>query len=282
MKLEGRRQSSNVEDRRRGGGKVVGLGLGGAIIVGLITLLLGGNPQDIIQQLGSQQSAQQDYTPSAQEEQLKEFASIILASTEDVWEEEFRKMGRTYRAPKLVLFHGSVQSGCGGATSESGPFYCSADECVYLDLDFFAQMPRQIGAGGDFAFAYVIAHEVGHHVQHLLGVLDQAHSQMRQLNEAQRNQISVRLELQADFYAGLWAFHENQNFGSLEPGDVQEAIDAAQKIGDDYLQRKGRGYAVPDSFTHGTSKQRMKWLQLGLASGDIRKGDTFGPSYNAL
>lgn len=281
MKLDGRRQSTNVEDRRRGG-KAAGIGIGGAIIVGLITLLLGGNPRDVIQQLGSASIQTEDYTPSQQEEQLKEFASIILASTEDVWEEQFKKMGRTYRAPKLVLFHGSVRSGCGGATSASGPFYCSADECVYLDLDFFAQMPRQLGAGGDFAYAYVIAHEVGHHVQHLLGVLDEAHAQMSRASEAQKNQISVRLELQADFYAGLWAFHENQNFGSLEPGDVEEAIDAAQKIGDDYLQKQARGYSVPESFTHGTSQQRQRWLKLGLTTGDINRGDTFSPAYNSL
>ena len=264
------------------GGKVAGLGIGGIIIAGLITLLLGGNPSDIIQQLGAGATENTEYVPTEQEEQLKTFALQILASTEDVWTAEFKKMGRTYRAPKLVLFHGSVQSGCGGATSQTGPFYCSADECVYLDLDFFNEMPKSLGAGGDFAYAYVIAHEVGHHVQHLLGTLDEAHSLMARQSEAEKNKTSVRIELQADYYAGVWGYHENRMFGSLEEGDVEEAIGAAQKIGDDYLQKRARGSVAPESFTHGTSQQRVRWLSKGLHTGSVAGGDTFSPNYSAL
>ena len=282
MNLNGRRQSSNYEDRRGKGGKMAGLGIGGAIIVGLIALLMGGNPGDVIQQLSEQTASTEAYTPTAEEEQLKTFALQILASTEDVWTAQFKRIGRTYRAPKLVIYTGSVQSGCGNATSAVGPFYCSADECVYLDLDFFNEMPRSLGAGGDFAYAYVIAHEVGHHVEHLLGILDQAHGQMARQNEVDKNQTSVRIELLADYYAGVWGYHENRMFGSLEDGDLQEAIDAAQKIGDDYLQRKARGQAVPESFTHGTSAQRMRWLKKGLQTGDLGGGNTFDVSYNSL
>ena len=283
MKLNGRRQSTNFEDRRSGNGKkIAGIGGAGAIIVALLTLLLGGDPQDAVQQLSGQMTQSEEYTPTAQEEQFKTFALQVLASTEDVWTAEFKKMGLTYREPKLVLFHGAVQSGCGNASSDVGPFYCSADECLYLDLDFFNEMPKSLGAGGDFAYAYVIAHEVGHHVEHLLGVLDQAHSQMARQNEAERNRTSVRIELLADYYAGVWGYHENRMFGSLEEGDLQEAIDAAQKIGDDYLQRRARGQVYPESFTHGTSAQRMRWLKKGLTTGDLRGGDTFSPSYNSL
>ena len=283
MNLNGRRQSTNFEDRRgKGGGKMAGLGIGGVIIAGIIALLLGGNPADIIQQLGAGGAETAEYIPTEQEEQLKTFALQILASTEDVWTSEFKKMGRSYRAPKLVLFHGSVQSGCGGATSQVGPFYCSADECVYLDLDFFNEMPKSIGAGGDFACAYVIAHEVGHHVQHLLGTLDEAHATMARQSETEKNKTSVRIELQADYYAGVWGYHENRMFGSLEQGDVEEAINAAQKIGDDYLQKKARGSVAPESFTHGTSQQRVRWLSKGLNSGKVAGGDTFSPKYSAL
>jgi len=283
MKLNGRRQSTNFEDRRgKSGGKVAGLGIGGVIIVGIIALLFGGNPMEAIQQLGAGQMESTEYVPTEQEEQLKTFALQILASTEDVWSAEFKKMGRTYRAPKLILFHGSVQSGCGGATAQTGPFYCSADECVYLDLDFFNEMPKSLGAGGDFAYAYVIAHEVGHHVQHLLGTLDDAHATMSRQNETEKNKTSVRIELQADYYAGVWGYHENRMFGSLEEGDLEEAINAAQKIGDDYLQKRARGSVSPESFTHGTSEQRIKWLSKGLHNGSIAGGDTFSPRYNSL
>ena len=283
MKLTGRRESTNFEDRRGKGGKTALVGGGaGAIIIALIVMLLGGNPSDVMQQLGKTGVQSGEYTPTEQEEQLKTFALQILASTEDVWTDQFKKMGRTYRAPKLVIYTDAVQSGCGNATSAVGPFYCSADECVYLDLGFFEEMPKSLGAGGDFAYAYVIAHEVGHHVEHLLGVLDEAHSDMARQNETEKNKTSVRIELLADYYAGVWGYHENKMFGSLEDGDLQEAIDAAQKIGDDYLQRKARGSVSPESFTHGTSAQRMRWLKKGLTTGDIRGGDTFSVPYSSL
>ena len=284
MDLNGRRQSNNVEDRRGKGsaGKIAGLGGGGAIIVALIMLFLGKDPSQVIEQVSSSGMQTEQYTPTAQEEEFKTFALQILASTEDVWTPLFKQAGRTYREPKLVLFHGSVQSGCGGATSSVGPFYCSADECLYLDLDFFNEMEQQMGAGGDFACAYVIAHEVGHHVQHLLGTLDQAHSLQSSQNEKEKNRTSVRIELQADYYAGVWGYHENRMFGSIEAGDFEEAINAAQKIGDDYLQKQARGYSVPESFTHGTSAQRMRWLKKGLTTGRLDGGDTFSPNYNSL
>ena len=284
MDLNGRRQSTNYEDRRgKGGiGKIAGLGGGGAIIIAILLLFLGKDPSQVIEQVANSGYETEQYTPTAQEEEFKTFALQILASTEDVWTAEFKKYGLTYRAPKLILFHGAVQSACGGATSSAGPFYCSSDEQVYLDLDFFNEMSRSIGASGDFACAYVIAHEVGHHVQHLLGTLDQAHSLMAQQGEKEKNRTSVRIELQADYYAGVWGYHENKMFGSLEDGDIEEAINAAQKIGDDYLQKKARGYSTPESFTHGTSAQRMRWLKKGLTFGDLRGGDTFSPNYASL
>lgn len=289
MRLDGRRESTNVDDRRgrRTVAKAGGLGLGGVIVVGIITMLLGGNPLDVIQTVSSMNQGAVtetavDYTPSQAEEELAVFAKRILAGTEDVWTSIFAQYGRTYEAPKLVLFSGSVQSGCGGATSQSGPFYCSADHCVYLDLDFFMSMKKQIGADGDFAYAYVIAHEVGHHVQYLLGILDDAHSQMSRLSEKESNKISVRLELQADFLAGVWAHHDNKMFGSLEDGDIDEGMAVASKIGDDYLQKQVYGYTVPDAFNHGTSAQRSRWLKKGISSGDINQGDTFSVNYNSL
>lgn len=290
MRLDGRRTSENVEDRRRSGmssGKAGGLGIGGLIIVGLLTWLMGGNPLDVISQAGGSlpgitTADGGEYTPTPEEEELATFASQILAGTEDIWTEQFRAMGKQYVAPKLVLFKNAVSSGCGNATSSSGPFYCSADQCVYLDLDFFMNMKRTLGADGDFAYAYVIAHEVGHHVQYLLGTLSQAHRKMSSVSEAESNQISVRLELQADYFAGLWAYHDNRKFRSLEDGDLEEALNAAQKIGDDYLQKKARGYTVPESFNHGTSEQRHRWLKKGLTLGKIEEGDTFSQSYSSL
>lgn len=266
--------------------KAGGIGLGGVIIVGLITLLLGGNPSDVIQVAGQMmeggQMTQTEYTPTAEEEELALFSKRILAGTEDVWTSIFAQYGKTYTPPKLVLFSGAVQSGCGGATSQSGPFYCSADQCVYLDLSFFSSMKKQIGADGDFAYAYVIAHEVGHHVQNQLGILGQAHQQMSRMSEKESNKVSVRLELQADYFAGVWANHDNAMFGSLEDGDIEEGLTVASKIGDDYLQKQAYGYSVPDSFNHGTSAQRSKWLRKGIATGDINQGDTFSINYNQL
>ena len=281
MRLGGRRVSSNVDDRRRlGGGKKAGIGIGGLVVAALITWLMGGNPLSVLNNadLGSiiaGQGASSNYEPTAEEDALAQFSSQILAGTEDVWTKEFKKMGLTYEPPRLVLFTGAVQSGCGGASSSTGPFYCSADQCVYIDLSFFTQMKRQLGADGDFAYAYVIAHEVGHHVQYLLGILDQAHQQMSRVSERESNRISVRLELQADFFAGIWAYHDNKMFGSLEDGDIEEGINVASKIGDDYLQKQAQGYAVPESFNHGTSAQRVRWLKKGLTTGDLNKADTF-------
>ncbi len=287
MKLDGRRESTHVEDRRGMSTKSkAGLGIGGTLIVVVLALLFGGNPSQVLQQVAGSSSqvvtenTNREFTPEEQE--LASFAKKVFAGTEDVWTSLFKQMGRTYEPPTLVLYSGAVSSGCGNATSESGPFYCSADQKVYIDLDFFMTMKQQIGADGDFAYAYVIAHEVGHHVQYLLGTLGQAHQKMARVGQAESNQISVRLELQADFYAGVWAYHDNQMFGSLEEGDIQEALDAASKIGDDYLQKKARGYAVPESFNHGTSAQRYKWLRKGLTTGDVRNGDTFSPAYASL
>ena len=285
MKLEGRRESKNVDDRRGRTAKTAGLGIGGLIIAGIIALFMGGDPSSVLRQMASsnmQTTENTEYVPTAEEQELAKFASQILAGTEDVWTAEFKKMGRTYTPPKLVLFKGSVQSGCGGATSSTGPFYCSADQSVYLDLEFFSSMKQQLGADGDFAYAYVIAHEVGHHVQNLLGTLGEAHQLMSRVSEKESNQISVRLELQADYYAGVWAYHDNEMFGSLEDGDIEEGLNVASKIGDDYLQKKARGYSVPDSFNHGTSAQRSRWLKKGLMTGSVKGGDTFSPAYANL
>ncbi|MDE5774332.1 MAG: neutral zinc metallopeptidase [Muribaculaceae bacterium] len=292
MRLDGRRTSNNVDDRRRNGGggigRIAGIGggIGGLIIVALITWLSGGNPMDVISHLDMGGANMVQTAPETQlseeDEQMATFASQILAGTEDVWTREFEKMGMTYEPPRMVLFTGSVQSGCGGATSSTGPFYCSADQTVYIDLSFFRQMERQMGAGGDFAYAYVIAHEVGHHVQYLLGTLGKAHQQMRRVSEREANEISVRLELQADFYAGIWAYNDNEMFNSLEPGDIEEGLNAASRIGDDYLQKQAQGYSVPDSFTHGRSDQRVRWLKRGASTGNITLGDTFSPDYNDL
>ena len=260
-----------------------GMGIGGIIIAGIIALMMGKNPVEVIQNMGAtQQTTETNYTPSAEEEELATFAKKILAGTEDVWTAEFKKMGKQYIPPKLVLFSGAVQSGCGGATSSTGPFYCSADQTVYIDLSFFSSMKKQFGTAGDFAYAYVIAHEVGHHVQYLLGTLNQAHQQMSRVSKTESNQISVRLELQADFYAGVWAHQDNAMFNSLEEGDVDEGLAIAARIGDDYLQKQAQGYAVPESFNHGTSAQRSKWLKKGISTGDVRQGDTFSPAYNQL
>lgn len=289
MKLTGRRNSSNVNDRRGVSGRTLGIGGGivGVIVAGLITLLSGGNITDVIGaalgQAGGTQYAQQDYTPDAEDERLADLASKVLAGTEDVWTREFNRRGwGKYECPQLVLYSGSVSSGCGHATSQSGPFYCSADQTVYIDLDFFKSMENQIGASGDFAYAYVIAHEVGHHVQYLLGTLDRAHTAMAQTDEKESNRISVRLELQADFYAGVWAYNDNEMFGSIEPGDIENAVNAASKIGDDYLQRKAYGREIPDAFNHGRSEQRVRWLTKGIRSGNPLDGDTFAISYSAL
>lgn len=286
MRLDGRRESRNVRDVRGKGGKAAGLGFGGLVIAGLITWLLGGNPLDVIEQAGGLGAitggGETEYVPTAEEEALAKFSKQILAGTEDVWTAEFSRLGLTYEPPTLVLFSGSVQSGCGGATSSTGPFYCSADQSVYIDLSFFSTMKKQFGSAGDFAYAYVIAHEVGHHVQYLLGTLSQVNQARSRTSETEANKLSVRLELQADFYAGLWANKDNAMFRSMEEGDLEEGLEIASRIGDDYLQKQARGYAVPETFNHGTSAQRSRWLKKGFTTGDINQGDTFSPDYNRL
>lgn len=286
MKLDGRRESSNVEDRRKMGG-TVGLSLGGVLVVGLITLLMGGNLGDVLKNvessggIGSQAVQTREFT--AEEEALAKFSRQILASTEDVWSAYFKaaKIG-AYRNPTLVLYTDATATGCGTGQAAMGPFYCSSDQKLYIDLSFFSSMKRQLGADGDFAYAYVIAHEVGHHVQNLLGTLGQAHQQMARMSKADANRVSVRIELQADFYAGVWAHYEKQMFKSIEQGDLEEAIRCASVIGDDYLQKKSQGYAVEESFTHGTAAQRMRWLKKGMDTGDLSQGDTFSLRDNQL
>ncbi|MBR0242998.1 MAG: zinc metallopeptidase [Bacteroidaceae bacterium] len=292
MDLTGRRQSSNVDDRR-GMSTVKKAGVGGIfgiIIAMAIAYFTGGNPleagmQAFQQSLGNNtevsSSQQREFTE--EEQQLALFASQVLASTEDVWTEVFKtQLGKTYIPPRMVLYTGAVQTGCGQGTASVGPFYCSADQALYIDLSFFTDMKKTLGADGDFAYAYVIAHEVGHHVQHLLGTLNDSHAKMARMNETDANKVSVRIELQADFYAGVWGHHEGKTYESLEDGDLAEAINCAQVIGDNYLQEKARGYSQPESFTHGTSAQRMRWLKAGLQTGDMSRGDTFGISESQL
>lgn len=284
MKLNGRRESSNVDDRRRSGLSTAGgVGIGGIIVAALLTWVMGGNPLDAIQQATEQQMNVSTQTEgnrefTEEEEELAKFSRQILAGTEDVWTEVFRQMGREYVPPRMVLYTGAVKTACGNGSASMGPFYCSGDQCLYIDLSFFTSMKKQLGADGDFAYAYVIAHEVGHHVEYLLGTLTKAHNQMNRMSQVDANRISVRLELLADFYAGIWAYHDNKMFSSIEDGDIEEAIKCAEVIGDNYLQEKARGYSQPESFTHGTSKQRMKWLKLGLTTGDMSKGNTFALS----
>ena len=264
-------------------GRKAGIGgIGGLIIAGLITLLMGGNIGDVLQNAGSMGMGgveQQGTDPSqftAEEQELASFSKKILAGTEDVWTKVFQEQGLgTYTPPTMVLYTGSTGTGCGQGSAQMGPFYCSADQCLYIDLSFFSSMRQQLGADGDFAYAYVIAHEVGHHVEYLTGTLNKAHQQMSRMSEADANRVSVRLELLADFYAGVWAHHDNKMYRSLQQGDLEEAIKCAQVIGDDYLQKRAQGYDIPESFTHGTSAQRMKWLKLGLQTGDVRYGNTF-------
>lgn len=279
MKWKGTRESDNVEDRRSvSGGKVA---VGGGII-GIIILLLnvfgGENAQlitPVLEQLqGGQQTQTEAATPlSKEDEEMGHFVRAVLARTEDTWDKIFKEHGMTYKKPKLVLFRGSVQTSCGGATAASGPFYCPADQKVYMDLGFFEELKTKFGAkGGDFAIAYVIAHEIGHHVQTLLGTSAKMHQDQQGKSKAAANKLSVALELQADFYAGVWA-HDNQEY--IEEGDIDEALSAANAVGDDTIQSKMQGQVVPDSFTHGTSEQRKYWFKKGFQSGDIEQGTTF-------
>ena len=296
MRMQGRRESANVKDiRGRGGMKMAGgVGIGGLVLVALFAYLTGGNPVSALLEAvtggagapgveaGATGGGEGTYEPTPEEQALATFSKQVLAGTEDAWSGIFAAMGRTYEAPTLVLFTDAVQSGCGGASKQVGPFYCSADRCLYIDLTFFSNMRRELGADGDFAYAYVIGHEVGHHVQNLLGTLGEAHEKMAKLDKEAANRISVRLELQADFLAGVWAYHDNARFGSLEDGDIEEAIRCAQVIGDDYLQKKARGTVQPETFTHGKSSSRMKWFKRGLDTGDLRAGDTFSVPFDEL
>lgn len=288
MRIDGRRRSGNIIDRRGVSGKSIGIGGGilGAIVIGIITLVSGGDLGDVARNIMGQQMQSghnTEYVETAEDRELADFVSVVLAGTEDVWTKIFREQGwGEYEPPKLVLFHGSVQSGCGNATSQVGPFYCSADKTVYIDLDFLKDMETDIGGGGDFAYAYVIAHEVGHHVQNLLGILPETHEMMARVSETEANRISVRTELQADYFAGVWGHVDNKMFNSIEPGDVEEALDVAAKIGDDYLQKKAYGYEMPESFNHGRSEWRVRWLKKGLTTGNPNGADTFSIPFNSL
>lgn len=279
MKWQGRRKSDNVEDRRGLSGGQIAVGGG---VIGIIVLLLnlfGGENAKMLTPVLEQMQQGQQSAPAEQVEltpeqkELGDFASTVFADTEDVWHKLFEENGMTYEEPKMVLFTGQVQTACGGATSASGPFYCPGDKKVYMDLDFFEELRTRFGAkGGDFAIAYVIAHEVGHHVQTLLGTSGKVRQLQSGKSDAEANKLSVCLELQADFYAGLWA-HYNQKY--IEEGDIEEALSAAHAVGDDAIQSKMQGHVVPESFTHGTSEQRIKWFTRGFKTGDIKLGDTF-------
>ena len=277
MRLDEQRESENVEDRRgRRFGPGAGIGCGGLLLVLVISLLTGRDPAQLLQLLqGVQQQQQQETAPAPggpaapPADQLGTFASKVLGSTEDVWGKVFRQAGKQYQDPKLVLFSGSTPSACGFSSAATGPFYCPADRRVYIDLSFFNEMSRKLGATGDFAQAYVIAHEVGHHVQNLLGIADRVTaSQQRARSQGEANQYSVGLELQADCFAGVWAHHAQKDANLLEPGDVEEGLNAAAAIGDDRPQKMGQGYVQPESFTHGSSAQRVQWLRKGMETGD--------------
>jgi len=277
MRWRGERQSSNVEDRRGfSGGKVaVGGGLGTVLII-IIALIFGADPRQLLEQVPSDPSSgvQSSRPVSTEEDQLKQYVSVVLAKSEDVWNNLFQQNGRQYREPTLVLFTDRVQSACGMAGAAVGPFYCPGDEKVYIDLSFYEELRRRFNAPGDFAQAYVIAHEVGHHVQNLLGISDRVDAMRRRVSETEANQLSVRLELQADFFAGVFARYVRDQ-GMLDEGDIEEALTAASAIGDDKIQRQTTGYVVPDSFTHGSSEQRLRWFKKGYETGDFRQGDTF-------
>ncbi|MCC2651773.1 MAG: hypothetical protein K0R61_2174 [Microvirga sp.] len=286
MRWQDFRTSSNVEDRRgmgmAGGG---GLGIGAMVILGLVGWALGIDPRILIGGAemmtggGSGYQQQQQGRQGAPQDEAGRFAAAILGNTEDVWNTVLpQQANRQYQAPKLVLFSGQTRSGCGGAQSAMGPFYCPLDQTVYIDLSFFEEMKSRFRAGGDFAYAYVLAHEVGHHVENQLGILPRVQERQQQVSKAEGNQLSVRVELMADCLAGVWAHHSDQRWKSLEQGDIEEAIRAAEAIGDDRLQKQSQGRVVPDSFTHGSSEQRMRWLTTGLKTGQVQACDTFRAS----
>lgn len=275
MKWKDREGSSNVEDRRGLSPKgIIGGGIGTLILI-LIVYFLGGDPTQLLDTQQSNISEKtSEYQQSEEEKELAQFTSVVLAETEKVWSELFRKQRLTYEYPKLVLYTNAVQSACGYTGSTTGPFYCPGDEKVYIDLSFFSELRDKFKAPGDFAMAYVIAHEVGHHVQKLLGISDKVNSLRKRLSEKEFNKYLVRLELQADYLAGVWA-HYAESMNLLDPGDLDEALNAASSVGDDRIQKYSQGYVVPDAFTHGTSEQRRKWFQKGFNSGDMNGGDTF-------
>ncbi len=281
MRWQGRRGSGNIEDRRGRGPAVVGGGLGGVgLIVLIVYLLLGGDPATLLRDQGgslpgSSEAGRGTPVTEASDEGAR-FVSVVLADTEDVWRELFAAAGETYREPRLVLFSGQVSSACGLQGAAVGPFYCPGDETAYIDLSFYQVLRERYGAAGDFAQAYVIAHEIGHHIQNLLGISRQVEQAQRRAGQREANELSVRLELQADFLAGVWAHHAQRRFDILEAGDIEEALNAANVIGDDNLQRREQGHVVPDAFTHGTGEQRVRWFRRGFETGDMDQGDTFG------
>jgi len=279
MRWQGGRRSKNIEDRR---GRRVSRGIKGGGIGVLLLALVGmyfGIDPSLILNIGGQfvenQTTSTEYTPTVAENKLADFVSVVLADTEDTWREQFNRKGSVYIEPQLVLFTGSVNSACGFAQSAMGPFYCPGDQKVYIDLSFYQELKNKMEAPGDFAQAYVVAHEVGHHVQNLLGISDQVHTAKHKLSDKEYNKLSVRLELQADCLAGVWAHHADRARQVVEPGDIDEALNAASQIGDDRLQKQSRGYITPDSFTHGTSEQRARWFKHGYGKGDINSCDTF-------
>jgi predicted metalloprotease len=276
MRWQGREGSRNVQDRRGAGRVGAGIGIGGIIIV-IIALLMGENPMQLLQQFQGQSPQQTTETPTGTpQDEAGQFVSVVLKDTEDAWTKIFsEQLNAAYEQPILVLFSGSVQSACGFASAASGPFYCPGDNNLYIDLTFYDELKSRFSAPGDFAMAYVVAHEVGHHVQNLLGITDELNRQRGRVSQAEYNQLSVRLELQADFFAGVWAHHAHRMKNILEEGDIEEALRAANAIGDDRLQKQSQGYVVPESFTHGTSEQRMRWFKKGFDTGDISQGDTF-------
>lgn len=280
MQWKGRRESDNVEDMRGsgGGGRKFALGGLGTVAVIVIGLLMGKNPMDLLQAVNQGMPAQeQNAAPNnPADDEAAAFVKVVLADNEDVWHKIFQEQGMQYQEPKLVLFRDAVQSGCGDASSSMGPFYCPADQKMYIDLSFYDELKNRFNAPGDFAMAYVVAHENGHHIQNLMGISDKVHNMRAQLSEEEYNKLSVKLELQADFLAGVWAHHAQQMKNVLDEGDIEEALTAANAIGDDKLQKQAQGYVVPDAFTHGTSEQRMRWFKKGFTTGDINQGNTFG------
>ncbi|HLP71372.1 MAG TPA: neutral zinc metallopeptidase [Bacteroidales bacterium] len=273
MKWQGRQGSGNILDRRGRGGRMIAGGGIGTIIIALIVLLLGGDPSQLLNMSPDTQTEQVATTP--EENEMAQFVSVVLKDTETIWGKIFEQSGSTYTQPKLVLFSGQVESACGLASAASGPFYCPNDQMVYIDLSFCDQLRNQLGANGDFAVAYVIAHEVGHHVQNLLGILGKVDREKSRLSEKRANELSVKVELQADFLAGMWAHYAGTMLNTLETGDIEEAMNAASAVGDDVLMKKYQGRVVPDAFTHGSAQQRKFWFKKGWETGDFNQGDTF-------